>query len=810
MNRWSSLSDPDRASLEAEQIDMELRSLDIGVQRYRRMRTERDASRGTPERRLIAKYVKKVSARLAAEQDSVLDKEAGAGKAHWGYPLLTLDPDKLAVIALVGMLNLGDDQRAGISTMLRTLGGHVETEYNFERLKKEERKLYDVVSKKIKNWTPRQVGYMKKKLANTEKPWPMRVRTWVGYKLVEAVCDETDLFDHEPYSITTRGRTRRQYKVVLNPKIRAELEAQHSNCEVLQPWYLPMLTPPNDWAFGEQGGYRYHAYPMVKPQNLYEDQSEPEVEHGPVIYRTINAVQQTGYRVNQRVLEVMAQVWTAGGGYAGIPLAEPKALPPRPRSKKPEKLAEWKILARMTHEENARTVGKRASTLSKLRTADRFRKYDEFFFPWQFDYRGRLYPVGSDLHPQSDDMGRGLMEFSVGKPLGKRGLYWLKVRLANEFGVDKVSFDERVAWADKHIADIMATAADPLDHKWWVEADDPWQALATCFALSEAFGYCGDGTDVSEYVCHLPVQMDGTCNGLQHFAAMCRDPAAAEMVNLAPSDKPSDIYDAVAKLVYQRVEADLHEILNDPDTDDPEGHPAAEWHRTGITRKTVKRSTMTVPYGVTRVGMQDQFVTDGWTEGMNNPGKAARYLMQQTWDVLSQEVVASARTVMDWLKVVANTTGKKNLPISWVTPSGFRIKQEALRTKESSIYTVMQRVSLYPAEPGKISANRQQLCMPPNFVHSLDAAHMALTICECLDRGVTSFAMIHDSYGTHACDVDDMAAALRYRFVRMYQDDLLHGYWQQWTEETGIELPEPPGRGEFDLALVLESSYFFG
>ena len=53
------------------------------------------------------------------------------------------------------------------------------------------------------------------------------------------------------------------------------------------------------------------------------------------------------------------------------------------------------------------------------------------------------------------DICRGLLKFSEKKPLGKRGLYWLKVHLANLFGVNKVSFDARVAWADERLQKVL-------------------------------------------------------------------------------------------------------------------------------------------------------------------------------------------------------------------------------------------------------------------------------------------------------------------------------------------------------------------
>lgn len=823
MNKWNQLP-PDGTQqrlLIAEQIDMELHSLDLGVQRYHRIRRDRDSSRGTPEMRLIGSVVPAASAMIKRERESVLDKMgAGRGVAHWGYPLWSLDPDKLAVLALVTMINLCDAS-SGMAIICRRLGSIVEQEYRFEQFKTEHRKMYDVVSKRIKNWTPRQVRYMRNKVDLVERPWPLRVRHWVGFKLIECVLATSDVFIHRMIHITDKGRRKKRYLLEMRADIRAELETQHTNCEVLHPWYLPMLTPPNDWAPGEQGGYRYHRYPMVKPQNLLENPEE-EREHGPIVYEAINALQVTGWRINRRVHEVMSAVWAAGGGYAGIPTSNPRVPAnevPIPDDCDDESLTQFKLARKLIHDDNARTIGKRKATLSKLRTSDRFSKYDEFFFPFQYDYRGRIYPVSTDLHPQSDDIARGLLEFSVGKPLGEDGLEWLMIRLANCFGIDKCSFKDRVDWVIDHATDVCLCAGDPLDFKWWTEADDPWQALATMFELWPILvdqmqeQVSGNRLkDHREFVSHLPGTADGTCNGLQHFAAMCLDPVAAKQVSLVPADKPDRIYTFVAERVYKRIEEDVQRIPDSEPTDkegNPVAHPAFEWLMSGVSDKTVKRATMTLAYGVTPSGMQDQFVTDGWTEGMDRPRSAACYLRDVTWEVLG-EIVTSAREIMDWLKDIARITSKKGHKLTWTSPAGFNMVQESLRTKDTAIYTLIQRVHMYIAEPGKISPYRQQLCMPPNFVHDMDAAHMMLTVDECVKRGVTSLNMIHDSYGTHFADMDTLHSALRYRFVRMYHTDWLRQYWKEWSKATGLDLPEPPSRGDFDLIQVIDSLYFFG
>jgi DNA-directed RNA polymerase len=82
--------------------------------------------------------------------------------------------------------------------------------------------------------------------------------------------------------------------------------------------------------------------------------------------------------------------------------------------------------------------------------------------------------------------------------------------------------------------------------KWWINSDEPWQTLAACIEVANALR-CPDGPEA--YVCHLPIHQDGSCNGLQHYAALGRDSIGAESVNLSPADRPQDVYSNVANLV---------------------------------------------------------------------------------------------------------------------------------------------------------------------------------------------------------------------------------------------------------------------
>ena len=51
------------------------------------------------------------------------------------------------------------------------------------------------------------------------------------------------------------------------------------------------------------------------------------------------------------------------------------------------------------------------------------------------------------------------------------------------------------------------------------------------------------------------VVQDGSCNGLQHYAALGRDMAGAQSVNLWPYDRPQDVYSDVCDLVSGSVQS---------------------------------------------------------------------------------------------------------------------------------------------------------------------------------------------------------------------------------------------------------------
>ena len=192
-------------------------------------------------------------------------------------------------------------------------------------------------------------------------------------------------------------------------------------------------------------------------------------------------------------------------------------------------------------------------------------------------------------------MCRGLLSFDETKMLGEEGLYWLKLQVANLWGHDKLSNDGRVGYVDENMQMVHDAAAGPFEARWWLETDAPFQLLAACQDLSDAMQL----PDPTQHESCIAVHQDGSCNGLQHYAALARDTKGAQQVNLLPSDKPQDVYIGVAILLEERVRADL-------ESEDDEIRELAELSIDRINRKLVKQTVMTSVYGVTFIGARDQ------------------------------------------------------------------------------------------------------------------------------------------------------------------------------------------------------------
>lgn len=522
----------------------------------------------------------------------------------------------------------------------------------------------------------------------------------------------------------------------------------------------------------------------------------------------VNTIQRTKWAVNEFILSAMSLAWEIGTGIGGIPTADPIPVPERiPESvwmgltKEEQANIKWDRSA--LHMENTRIDSIRQAFLRKLELAQEMSQYREIYFPHFLDFRGRVYPIPQDLHPQGDDISRSLLLFAKGKPFREEGYRWLLISLANAYGQDKLSFDDRIAWTLDHNKEIIDSALNPVDGaRFWAAedangspiADEPWCFLALC---DEYRRVSEEGTDALNYV---PINIDGSCNGLQHLSAMGLDPVGARATNLTGCQERCDIYMEVAEEAKRIVSYDAAMGSEN----------AVNWLGK-IGRKTVKRAVMTTPYGVTDRGVRDQLIQDRFTYDIEGSHmKNAEYLTEVIKKALNK-TISSAEEIMGYLQEVAGLLAHKGYPFAWNTPVDFHVCQQYLNVKPISVRTLYGRIKLWEedSELG-LNARKQRMGAAPNYIHSFDAAHLIKTVNHISKQGVDSFAMIHDSYGCHACDIPKMQEMLKESFIEIYREDWLEkleGDIQVYAPE--VQLPDRPKRGAFNIENVRDSLYFF-
>ena len=491
----------------------------------------------------------------------------------------------------------------------------------------------------------------------------------------------------------------------------------------------------------------------------------------------------------------------------------------------------YREMQRRVKMKNAELHSLRCDLQLKYWVAEKFAD-DRMYFPCNMDFRGRAYPIPPNLSHLGSDLCRGLLSFADPKPLGEEGLFWLKVHLANLFGNNKISFEDRAAWAEKHAEDILDSVLHPLDgERWWNKAENPFQALATCFEIVAAL----ESGDPKTFESHLPVHQDGSCNGLQHYAALGKDLEGGAAVNLTPSDAPQDVYSRVLDVVTRKLDNDrnIPDIIGAPYEDKEGGEIVivdepmrlrGEYARlvADITdRKVIKQTVMTSVYGVTRTGARAQIQARITEKILSNPSMvmdpeiersvfaASMYLANLTLASL-EEMFSGAKHIMDWLGACSKLVAANGHAMSWVSPMGLPIMQPYRQSATQTVHTTLQSVTLAVADDAlPVSVRKQRSAFPPNYVHSLDATHMLMTALRMRDDDLT-FASVHDSYWTHACDIPIMSDHIRDCFIDLYDHPVLEDLRQSLCMRyPDIEFPPVPEGGGLDLSEIRGSKYFF-
>lgn len=639
-------------------------------------------------------------------------------------------------------------------------------------------------------------------------PWSNTECIAVGRLLMQAVW-ETGLFKWHNHSNQMNYLVPgEQLEKVLTDVV------THSSMMMIAP---PMIVPPQDHTTIHDGGYLTD----IDRRGTYKNRHITNKQRREVaaafasddaadLRAAMNKAQNVPYRVNKTILSWVQQARAAGIGI-GMPSTKGRPKPewrldgiPKEQydARELEDFEEWKAVTRQWYTEERKRVSQLRGMAMTIDMCEEFKDEDVLYFPTCVDWRYRLY-FKSALNPQGSDLQKALLEFGVGKPLGERGLHWLKVNVATTFGYDKPLFEERAAWVDLHYAEIERVADAPFDSDSFKNADSPWCFLAACIELVNAVR---SGCP-AEYVSHLPIAMDATNSGGQHFSAMLRDEIGGRLTNLFwnGNDVKADLY----MDVKQRTDSKVIVAQRNADT----VVQATYWRENEITRAMTKRPAMTFFYSATVRSCSDYIMLGALDEGYEpledfSMMKLSGFLAPLMRESIEEAMPAAAKA-MKFAQQVCRTIPLEN-HLQWKTLLGGLIINRYTTTEEKRVNIRSMGLTQVVAYNRNYDLNNRRKAasgIAPNFVHGQDSTHLMMVIL----RHSGYIVPIHDSVATHACDVDEMHKHLREAFYDLYTSTDPLETLREAAEAAGgdcseIEMPE---HGTLNLELVKDSPFFF-
>lgn len=815
---------PDRIVSEADEIALERESIDLGISAWNKNQRKREEGASPHTAHWSVLLQKQAIEPVSAEiYRWMYEAHSKPGPRHAAlYLLEEFDPMYLAWIGIRGAIHGACEGSTLISasTHIGTIACH---ELTVRSLKATAPALYTKTFALLADspFAGNTARAKEQLLDLTKRTNPEGVVSWTtdqkiqfGSVLIQCVVAGTGLIELGQNRRVSRKKSSMWY-LHTTQALEDFIKRAGTKAELLKPYRFPMIVPPKDWTSPTSGGYLDQSLSpcLVKhaSKNYIKQLSHSNM---PKVYASVNKHQRTPFKVNPKVLEVAKQVWENGLELGNVPLNTIIPLPPRyPEGSSEEVIQEWKSKARKVWFANRDNSSRRFGFLRALHVAERFSQYDQFWYPYQLDFRSRLYPIPSVLSPQGTDFEKGLLKFAKGKPIGEQGAVWLAYHLANTWGQDKATLEEKLAWTASHETEILGYAADPLTNRGWSGADKPWQFLAACF---EWAGYKAEGVS---YVCSLRVDADGTCSGIQHFSAMSRDAVCGALVNLVPADKQNDIYKTVAENLNQLLQEDLK---------NPEYASKAKFwiDAGGVTRSNTKRPVMVLPYSATYMAFKEylkESFEDTFRDATDpDDGRPVRpgvrdylancdYLTKRLSDCMSSTLKGPTE-IMSWLKTGAGLAAKAGSPICWVTPAGFPVVQNMVTKVDRKIRTVFREQIIwvsYKDRTDKLDTSYAKTGTVPNYVHSLDAAAVHNTVAR---DEVEQVASNHDAIGNIPADMPGLCTAFLDELATMYEGEYsllaLYEFFKKRVKEKDLKhLKPPPPQGTLDVSAIRHSRY---
>lgn len=398
------------------------------------------------------------------------------------------------------------------------------------------------------------------------------------------------------------------------------------------------------------------------------------------------------------------------------------------------------------------------------------------------DQRGRMYYRGGLLTPQGEDVCKAAFQFANGEALGPRGEEAMMTHLANVLGKDKVSIHQRIEYIrDLQRLGTLDKVSDHYDVQELFPKASTFQALV---AIKEwqrfmEFSLTGNPEEfVSTLVCH----QDGTCNGLQHTAAITGDRRTAESVNCTAStemDSPEDIYWIVVEAAMKLVDGDALALLEK------------------YERSIAKAIVMLASYGAGEDTLLKTVPT--FLEDHGESTAQAEIIGGALLEALGSNAGAVKTLTSAIKRRMVQFLNEGGTVVRWTCHDGFEAATEYRDMEVNRVRAGKFNALVRNMFPAPLDDVKTKGAMAPNFVHSIDSAHLREVVRQCDHELVT----VHDSIGSLPSRFHETKAQIQKGFVTVHEYDALGNL----CNTNGLRAPK--FRGDYKASEAMNSTYIF-
>ena len=239
------------------------------------------------------------------------------------------------------------------------------------------------------------------------------------------------------------------------------------------------------------------------------------------------------------------------------------------------------------------------------------------------------------------------------------GAQYIKIDIANNFGHDKLKWDERIEWFDQNESQLDTLVGKADSPALFYAGIQAWKA----YKAKEPSGY--------------PISLDATSSGLQILACLLGDRKAASLCNVVDTGKREDAYTLVYEWMLQRLGGQVH-----------------------LDRDPVKRAIMTSLYG-SKAEPEKVF---GSTPGL--------------LELFFEAMGTLAPGVWQLNTAFLGMWNPQALSYHWTMPDNFHVHTKVMGTVteevkyEDSLYDITHKESLPQKEGRSLGAN---------ITHSVDS-----------------------------------------------------------------------------------------